>query len=369
MSSSLSHLLLGSEEKQRRRLRIFFAASFMYIASTGMAFYAAWIGVWQMWQAQVDVAYLLSGWALSYVLLRGPWSHRLTDPFVLMTQIGFAVSATDFAYALGGEARAALLVIFGMHIVFMMLTLSPRQTLRLGTATMLSFALTSGLMAWWKPQAFPWKLELLHVGIAMSILPIMLQAAIWVSKLRRTEAQQNEQLTQMAAKLEVLAQHDELTGLFNRRHMMELLAMECRRAQRSGAPMSLAMIDLDHFKRINDTLGHQVGDRVLQVFAQAAGLKLRSSDVLARWGGEEFLLLMPETRAVDAINVIARVRQELDQVGFQVDGRAVPVTFSAGLAQWVKDESTDQFLERADRALYRAKHQGRNRTEFVETTV
>lgn len=339
----------------------------MYVASALMALYAVAIGIWQPWKGWADVGYLMTGHVLSYAVMRSPWSKRLTDQQVLLWQIGFAVSATDFAYALGGIGRPALLVIFAMHIMFAMLTLSPRQTRAMGMATLGSILLTSVTMAVWRPQEFPWRLEALYMGIAFAILPVMQLAGVWVSRMRRDLSEQNEKLLEMTAKLEVLAQRDELTGLYNRRHMLSVMRAELKRAERTGRPVSAALLDLDHFKRINDRMGHQVGDHALRAFARAAGSGLRASDVLGRWGGEEFLLLLPEAPVPEAVSVINRIREELKRLAFQIDGVEVNVTFSAGLAQHEPGESIDQLLERADHMLYRAKERGRNRTELADS--
>jgi diguanylate cyclase (GGDEF)-like protein len=364
VSTRLNGLLLGQEPWQQKRMRLFFVSTGMYVSSGLMAWYAVWIGLWQPWQGQLDTAYLVVGHVLSYFYLRTR-PQATSNQRLMLTQIGLAVSATDVAYSLGGDARAALLVIFAMHITFAMLSLSPKQTQRMGTATLASILCTSALMSWLKPAEFPWRHEVLHMGIALAILPVMLMAAVWVSRMRENLSAQNDKLLTMTAKLELLVQRDELTSLYNRRHMVAVMQAECKRAERTGTPLSVAMLDLDHFKRINDTLGHQVGDQVLQAVAKAASLRLRSTDVLARWGGEEFLLLMPATTATEATFAVARIRQALAQLDLHMAGQPLGITFSAGLTEWQAGESMDQMLERADQLLYRAKHRGRNCTEMI----
>jgi diguanylate cyclase (GGDEF)-like protein len=127
--------------------------------------------------------------------------------------------------------------------------------------------------------------------------------------------------------------------------------------------VALAMIDIDHFKRINDGHGHAVGDAVLQKMAEVARAGMRVGDVLARWGGEEFLLLMPHTAPADAALVLQRFRESMAEAGFDGLAPGLTVTFSAGLTQIEPHESHEAAIERADRALYRAKHAGRDRTE------
>jgi diguanylate cyclase (GGDEF)-like protein len=125
----------------------------------------------------------------------------------------------------------------------------------------------------------------------------------------------------------------------------------------------VALLDIDWFKRINDNLGHGAGDDVLRRFAAVVQAQLRTVDGLARWGGEEFLLLMPRTRRDDALIVLERVRGAVACGGFDAIAPALAVTFSAGLVQLREGELQDAAIDRADRALYRAKQSGRDRVE------
>jgi diguanylate cyclase (GGDEF)-like protein len=159
------------------------------------------------------------------------------------------------------------------------------------------------------------------------------------------------QVEQQAAQLEKLAQHDPLTGAANRRAWDRALPVEMDRARRAGTPLAVALLDLDHFKRFNDTYGHQAGDQLLRSATEAWGSVLRSTDLLARYGGEEFAVLLPSSTLGEAVEVLDRLRL------------ATPLaqTFSAGVALWRGDETSDQLVARADKALYQAKQAGRNR--------
>lgn len=158
--------------------------------------------------------------------------------------------------------------------------------------------------------------------------------------------------------LEEAASHDRLTGAWNRRHFDEAVAGEMGLARRRKSPLSLILLDLDHFKRINDTYGHPVGDTVLARAAGAFRSALRASDALIRWGGEEFMVLAPATGLDGAVRVAERVRSSLETTPFP---SAEPMTLSAGVAEYLADESLDAWVARADAALYRAKAEGRNR--------
>jgi diguanylate cyclase (GGDEF)-like protein len=159
-----------------------------------------------------------------------------------------------------------------------------------------------------------------------------------------------------------LATHDSLTGVFNRRHFFEVADHELARTDRYQRPLALAMIDLDHFKRINDTYGHATGDHVLRLFADACRKVLRKTDVIARYGGEEFVVLFVESDLAVAISVCERVRRAVGQLSFQTPGGEVDhFTISIGVVERQRDEQLVSLLRRADENMYAAKAAGRNR--------
>jgi diguanylate cyclase (GGDEF)-like protein len=154
---------------------------------------------------------------------------------------------------------------------------------------------------------------------------------------------------------------DGLTGLFNRAHALEVIDLELRRARRSQLPLALMMFDLDHFKSINDRHGHLCGDAVLAAVARRLKDVLRSSDMKCRYGGEEFLILMPETPLAGAQQVAETLRRDLAATPVIWEDQVIPVSASIGLTAARPGEvDTSAFIARADEALYRAKHDGRN---------
>lgn len=156
------------------------------------------------------------------------------------------------------------------------------------------------------------------------------------------------------------AKKDALTGVWNRTHIEEVAQHEINRRQRYGHPVALIMADIDHFKRLNDTFGHSTGDRVLKQFCLVLGNCVRSSDVLARWGGEEFLLLLPNSDLASAAQLAERVRSALAAWCFP-EGCAVSASFGVTACQ--QNETWEHWLHRSDMALYRAKAAGRDRVE------
>jgi diguanylate cyclase len=163
------------------------------------------------------------------------------------------------------------------------------------------------------------------------------------------------------ARLVQLASQDPLTGLPNRRRTMELAVAALEEAKATRKPLTAAILDMDHFKTINDRCGHAAGDHVLQEFARAGRETLRESDILGRWGGEEFLLLMPETPLELAIASLERLRALVFAIPLPESGRDLRVSLSAGLASLDETvKSLEDLIARADAALYTAKNEGRD---------
>ncbi|MBK6982853.1 MAG: GGDEF domain-containing protein [Betaproteobacteria bacterium] len=164
-----------------------------------------------------------------------------------------------------------------------------------------------------------------------------------------------------------LASLDPLTGAFNRRTFIDLAEKQLSRARRIDAPLSLVLLDLDHFKSVNDNHGHLVGDRVLQRFADVVRDQLRKEDVLVRYGGEEFCLLLPDVPGPGAVALAGRIRKAVAGSPFVMNGVEIPLTLSAGVAARIDEgpEGLDQLIGRADEALYMAKNRGRNRVAAV----
>lgn len=161
-----------------------------------------------------------------------------------------------------------------------------------------------------------------------------------------------------------LAIHDQLTGLYNRLELLDMLVRSGAQSRRSGKPLAMLMLDIDHFKRVNDQHGHLVGDEVLRQVAQRAQERLRRSDVLARYGGEEFLALLPDTDVAGAIVVAEAIRRGIEALPIVVGGTPIPLTISIGVHAGVfgdNPDASDAMIAASDRALYQAKEQGRNR--------
>jgi diguanylate cyclase len=183
----------------------------------------------------------------------------------------------------------------------------------------------------------------------------------------RTQAEQAEERIQVLekelAQVSNLVREDQLTGALNRRGMDEAFSRELARADRLDTPLSIGLLDIDHFKKLNDGLGHQAGDEALKHLSKVVRGLLRPTDILARYGGEEFLILLPNTGLDEAEQVMKRIQRELTRQFFMHENERVLITFSAGVAQRISGEDEKTMLGRADAAMYAAKSHGRNRVE------
>lgn len=201
--------------------------------------------------------------------------------------------------------------------------------------------------------------------------------AVRVEELRKQMQRLEREHCDLTIKNRILSEvsaRDSLTGLYNRWYVVDKIEAEINRSLRHGSPMSLMMLDIDHFKRINDTYGHPAGDVVLQTVGKLLKDSCRVYDVPGRYGGEEFCILFPQINLQSAPNVPERIRQRLEMTELDLSGSQVGVTASIGIAS-VDARADDQVLnpaaliDRADRALYSAKNRGRNRVEYWDATL
>jgi diguanylate cyclase (GGDEF)-like protein len=185
-------------------------------------------------------------------------------------------------------------------------------------------------------------------------------------ELARRQLERTE-LTQVIHELTELSLRDPLTGLFNRRGLEERLIEEFARARRYGAPLSLIMIDIDHFKRVNDTHGHAVGDIAIGHVAKLLTKGRRASDIAARYGGEELVLLLPHTPLEGAMSLAERLRHQIEQTPYRAGDADDHLTASLGVSVYERAmREPNDLMHAADRALYRSKREGRNRVSLAE---
>ncbi|MBC7701399.1 diguanylate cyclase [Aquabacterium sp.] len=299
-----------------------------------------------------------------YGLLRTGWNRKLANPSMSEAQMAAAIGFLGWGYLIGGPGAPVALMLLFIILMFGMFTATSRQLIRSSVLAGIVFA-TVFLMTAMRESAAPItvQLQMVYGGVLVIMLVSVCLLVNEMARLRARLTQRKSDLTAALAQIKELAIRDELTGLFNRRHMVSVLNAEGQRTDRSQGRFCLGLIDVDHFKKINDEWGHGTGDEVLRSLSNVIAAGLRETDVVARWGGEEFLVLFTETDCEDATVVIERIRLMLSNTVVSSNLPELRVTFSAGMTTYQVDESIVATIERADQALYQAKATGRNRTE------
>ena len=328
------------------------------------------------WGLAWFLAFALLANSTFFVLIRSGWSRRFADPSMVSAQIGFAaLLALVIGYHVAAPAMVITSMLYFTAFFFGVFSFSRRQYLFLGSLAAVAYlvmlllkydaSLRSGV---------DFRLEMLHFMVLAVVLLWMSLLGSYVAHMRTKLVEKSTALANALGRLKELASRDELTGLHNRRHLMEILEQQEERARRHGEPFTLCILDIDHFKLINDSYGHGVGDEVLKGFSERIRTLLRRMDIVGhndservfgRYGGEEFLLLLPYAEGENALTCLRRLHAAVQAAAFQTSAGPVRVTFSAGLAQHHAGESVGELIQRADEALYRAKSAGRDRIEFA----
>lgn len=311
--------------------------------------------------------------AIFLSLIIGGWNRRLfRDPSMNLAQVFMGVSWMLWAVWSAPEARGLMTLLIIPAFILGIFRLNTREQLGLAAYVSLGYGAIVFAQGYWGERELV--LDLTY-WLVVTIMVVWLSFIVgYVSGLRHRLRERAGELELARDRLARLAITDELTGLYNRRHMAEILEGERERSLRHGCPFSLAVLDLDHFKDINDAHGHLTGDGVLAGLAERIRQMLRKSDwvghegdAVGRVGGEEFLLLLPETDRNMARQCAERIRESIAIEPFRVRGKAIPLTVSIGVASYRRDESIDALHSRADRCLYRAKEAGRDRVVGDDT--
>lgn len=351
---------LARRAKQRRQILGMIGASYLVDAFVLLIYaYAGTI------PSTIGPAFAVCGMiftAGSIALSELGFNERFKDHYLVAPQsiinMMIMLVFTWIAPEVGVMFLCTLFVVFS----FSSLRSTPRQTAIVWTAMALGlaglFLLTD------KPIAMPhgsylerfatMTVFILTIGRCMFI-------GIFSSAMRGSLYKSGVELKKAYKRIEELAELDDLTGSLNRRCIMGVLDDEIARAHRSQSPCSVALIDLDWFKRINDTYGHPTGDEVLRTFAITVFANLRAIDKFGRYGGEEFLLVLPDTADGAAVRILDRLRAIIADLDWTAFSSGMEVTISAGVATLKPNETPDTILARADSALYAAKARGRNR--------
>ncbi len=352
---------------QRLRLKRFGLATGTYVLLIVLVMVAYCTGYYHatffgVWLASVSV--LLMQGALSLVFFGG-YNQRFKDPSLTEFQVLMGLGWQTFVLAHMDSARGTFLVFYVLVLLFGLFHLRPKVFLRCSVLALLGFI---GLNLWDAAhgQLDDPGLAALQTCALFIIFSWLCLFARFVQNSRNRMHQRRitlqahqETLRGMMLQLEELASTDELTNLYNRRHFLRIATRELE-LMNGNYTAGLALIDLDHFKRVNDLHGHAAGDRVLQVFGKTAAQCLRADDILARYGGEEFVLLIPRCTRAQLVDCCERIRLAFTHVTLP-EFPELDLSLSIGMVIIERGDRMDRALQRADQSLYRAKHQGRNR--------
>ena len=319
----------------------------------------------------VPAAYFLSGIGLIGVFLLLSETHindRFEDHYLTLFQVGGHVALQlGFLLAAPQIGYAFLCVLF-LIFEFGALRMTSSQATVAWTLTGVSLAPIFLLTH--MPIGMPVETDMERLAAMLCFVLTIGQCAflgLYGSSLRKMLYKRSFELKAANKRIEELAELDELTGSFNRRCIMRMLEDEVARARRSNTPCSIALIDLDWFKRINDAYGHPTGDEVLRTFAITLFANIRNIDRFGRYGGEEFLLVLPDTSNDGAARILDRLRSIIADLDWSALSPGLKVTISAGIATLAANENPDAVLARADAALYSAKERGRNRIAIARS--
>lgn len=331
------------------------------------------IAAWAMDSLRGDVVwhYLLTTMALLALFAaveqrRRQWGWTRAQ----MSANQIMVSILPCAYVLywmdSVGARAAMVMVALASTSFGVISLNTRRTLGVAAAYALTYLGVLLAVQAARPQVMQWPGDLLMFLAFVASVTQMAVMGGYLFSLRAKLAAKSAELAASTAQLTQLAMRDELTQVLNRRSLLREMSEALERAAQAGTPLSLALIDLDHFKTINDTLGHQAGDAVLQRVAQAIAALAPGGASFGRYGGEEFLLVLPHTE-LDAARASAEaVRHCVSNLAFDAALARVRATVSIGVAQWQPGSTPALWVAAADAALYRAKASGRNQVQAAK---
>ena len=358
----LGDIVLTRDRRQRRCIKVLLLSVVLYGVSVGLMAYGGLLGIVDPTVTRWLGSFLVLTLSTFYLIMRSGANLRLREPTMSLPQAFVAQSVIATGYAFTGPIHASTLMLYMLVIVFGLFDMRVNYG-RIVTAYTL--VLAGAVMIWRShtmPQLYIAQYEIIYFALLATGLGVTSRLSLQLSTMRARLKSHKAELESALAHIQELATHDELTGLANRRHILTLLAAHAKRQARGGPSFYVAMADLDHFKRISDTHGHGVGDDALRTFAREAIKQLRNTDVIGRWGGEEFLLLMPETPPGDPNMGIERLRSALATCPASEQVPALRVRFSLGIARYRDGEAIDDTIERADRAVYAAKEAGRNCT-------
>jgi diguanylate cyclase len=357
-------LNVAQEEPAALRLGPFLMAAGSSLLTCVALFVCAFLDLLE-WDVALEGVALIGAITLVFsAIFRSGLNRRFADPTLAAWQVAVAILFLAYILYRAGSAREGLILLYPLALLFGVLRLSAKRLMVLAVLALAAHGIVLHLSYLHDDYGeFDLDTAIAEFAVLMIVLPWFAVMGGYVNRLRLRLTDTNRELSEALERIEQLAIRDELTGGYNRRFMLDALARERSRAERLREPFSVCLLDIDHFKSINDTLGHAAGDAVLQELPNVAGQGLRGVDVFGRFGGEEFLMVLPGTQVEGARLVAERVRAAIEAAQFPGVPAGRRVTVTVGVAERAPGEDIRTLLKRADRALYAGKGAGRNRVE------
>jgi diguanylate cyclase (GGDEF)-like protein len=342
-------LFAGNGPEQALRFRRYLMVAGTALLVLSLLAFCFWEGTLPARPFIIASGAILAAIVAFHLLFRFEWNKRSRDPSLTVPMMVSAICVTTYVLYHIGPARGVFLLVYLMVMLFGVLRLDSRALLAVSAFILFAYGLVIALLTRQPSEGHRLPIEILQ----WTVLTVVL---IWFSLMGGYIGDLRTRLRQ--------SEYDELTLTYNRRRVLEILEHEKMRCDRGGGPLCICMIDIDLFKAVNDNLGHQAGDLVLQIFVKVAQAQLRSIDFLGRYGGEEFLLVLPGTALEGARECAERVRSQTESTNFSAPKENSRITISIGVTQYRSEERVHETLKRADAALYRAKAAGRNQVEY-----
>jgi diguanylate cyclase (GGDEF)-like protein len=323
--------------------------------------YLVWVGLAPAVPTAWWTLVLVGGFAGFFLTIRSGRNLRFAEPSLTVPQMVFAILCAAAGYAIAGQGRGGAFPILMVIFMFSMYSLAPSTVLRTSFFAVAVLGVTMAVMAHRDPAVYVPTVEWGHFIMIAIMVPAVSVLAGQLSRLRDRLRRQKKDLAAALARIQELATRDELTGLINRRHMLELMEQERQRGVRSGQSFCIAVIDIDGFRELGDLHGHPFTDQLLLRFANEALNVIRISDLLARWDGQEFLLMLSNTRASLGRVSLERLRDRMRGLTLELqDSQPLRVSFSAGITEHRAGETVADTVRRAEHALVNAKAAGRS---------
>ena len=362
---------------QALRIRRLFMASIAYVLNASLAYFSYLAGITE-WPAIAGLMIIIPAVNIVfYIAIRTGFNLKFADPSLTFAQMCAAILTIMYVMYYANESRGLLLLMYVIMMLFGIFRLNTRDFFLISILTLLTYGADIVLLYIFRPEGVNFRNEFLQWIVLAIVMIDFSFIGGYISSLRRNLRTSHSELKKTVENLNIsqselekslaiiqeIAIHDELTGFYNRRHLLELLENEKNRSLRGNAVFTIAMLDIDHFKKVNDTYGHQAGDEVLRRISAAIKNTMRNTDFCGRYGGEEFVLVLIQTDLKEAMICAERMRTNIEKCRFPDIGDGFRITASIGLSQYQMREEIDTMIARADRSMYRAKEGGRNRLE------